>query len=51
MTQPIPDKPDVQDPSSETEIIPLAEEEVRIDKRAVTTGKVRCGDRTGESNA
>ena len=41
MTQPIPDKPDVQDPSSETEIIPLAEEEVRIDKRAVTTGKVR----------
>ncbi|MEE1610429.1 YsnF/AvaK domain-containing protein [Microvirga sp. CF3016] len=32
---------DVRDVSSETEVIPLVEEEVRLDKRTVTTGRVR----------
>ena len=36
-----PDLPVSQTSSSETEIIPLAEEELRLDKRTVTTGKVR----------
>jgi stress response protein YsnF len=41
MTKHIPDQPISQDTSSEVEVIALAEEEVRLDKRIVTTGKVR----------
>jgi stress response protein YsnF len=41
MTKHIPDQPVSQDTSSEVEVIALAEEEVRLDKRMVTTGKVR----------
>jgi uncharacterized protein (TIGR02271 family) len=41
MTKRIPDQPVSQDTSSEVEVIALAEEEVRLDKRMVTTGKVR----------
>jgi uncharacterized protein (TIGR02271 family) len=36
-----PDSPHSQDSLDETEIIPLAEEELRVDKRTVTTGMVR----------
>jgi len=35
------DQPNPQDSSSDMEVIPLAEEELRLDKRMVTTGKVR----------
>src|SRR5918994_4514042 len=41
MTKRIPDQPVSQDTSSEAEVIARAEEEVRLDKRMVTTGKVR----------
>jgi uncharacterized protein (TIGR02271 family) len=41
MTKHHPDSPTAQDPLEETEVIPLAEEELRVDKRTVTTGKVR----------
>jgi stress response protein YsnF len=41
MTKRIPDQPVSQDTFSEVEVIALAEEEVRLDKRMVTTGKVR----------
>ncbi|MFL5025190.1 MAG: YsnF/AvaK domain-containing protein [Microvirga sp.] len=41
MTKRIPDQLVSQDTSSEVEVIALAEEEVRLDKRMVTTGKVR----------
>jgi uncharacterized protein (TIGR02271 family) len=41
MTKPNSEQPDVQDTSSETKVIPLVEEEVRVDKRSVTTGRVR----------
>jgi stress response protein YsnF len=41
MTKRIPDQPVSQDTSSEVEVIALAEEEVRLDKRMVTKGKVR----------
>jgi stress response protein YsnF len=41
MTKHIPDQPVSQDTSSEEEVIARAEEEVRLDKRMVTTGKVR----------
>ena len=41
MTKHIPDQPVSQDTSSEVEVIALAEEEVRLDKRMVTTSKVR----------
>jgi uncharacterized protein (TIGR02271 family) len=41
MTKRIPDQPVSQDTSSEVEVIALAEEEVRLDKRMVTTGKIR----------
>lgn len=41
MTKHIPDQPVSQDTSSEVEVIALAEEEVRLDKRMVTTGKIR----------
>jgi hypothetical protein len=41
MTKHIPDQPVSQDTSSEAEVIARAEEEVRLDKRMVTTGKVR----------
>jgi len=41
MTKSIPDQLVSQDTSSEVEVIALAEEEVRLDKRMVTTGKIR----------
>ncbi|MDP8919376.1 MAG: YsnF/AvaK domain-containing protein [Pseudomonadota bacterium] len=41
MTNHSPDSPALQDAIAETEVIPLAEEELRIGKRQVTTGKVR----------
>jgi uncharacterized protein (TIGR02271 family) len=41
MTKHHPDSPTAQDPLEEAEVIPLAEEELRVDKRTVTTGKVR----------
>ena len=41
MTKRIPDQPVSQVTSSEAEVIARAEEEVRLDKRMVTTGKVR----------
>jgi stress response protein YsnF len=41
MTKHIPDQPVSQGTSSEAEVIARAEEEVRLDKRMVTTGKVR----------
>ncbi|MFL4992784.1 MAG: YsnF/AvaK domain-containing protein [Microvirga sp.] len=41
MTKRIPDQLVSQDTSSEVEVIALAEEEVRLDKRMVTTGKIR----------
>ena len=41
MAKHIPDQPNSQDASSDTEVIPLTEEELRLDKRMVTTGKVR----------
>src|SRR4029079_2744049 len=36
-----PESPPSQESPDETEVIPLAEEELRVDKRMVTTGKVR----------
>ncbi len=41
MAKHIPDQPNPQDAPSDTEVIPLTEEELRLDKRMVTTGKVR----------
>jgi uncharacterized protein (TIGR02271 family) len=41
MAKHIPDQPNPQDSSLNTEVIPLVEEELRLDKRMVTTGKVR----------
>jgi uncharacterized protein (TIGR02271 family) len=41
MAKHISDQPNPQDSLSETEVIPIAEEELRVDKRMVTTGKVR----------
>lgn len=41
MAKHIPDQPHPQEPSSDTEVIPITEEELRLDKREVTTGKVR----------
>jgi uncharacterized protein (TIGR02271 family) len=44
MTKHSPDSPasqDARDVIAETEVIPLAEEELRVGKRQVTTGKVR----------
>ncbi len=44
MTKHSPDSPasqDAQGTVAETEVIPLAEEELRVGKRQVTTGKVR----------
>jgi uncharacterized protein (TIGR02271 family) len=41
MTQQSPDSPAPQDATVETEVIPLAEETLRVDKRQVTTGRVR----------
>jgi uncharacterized protein (TIGR02271 family) len=41
MAKHISDQPNSQDLSSDTEVIPIAEEELRLDKRMVTTGKVR----------
>ena len=41
MTKHSPDSPASQDAIAETEVIPLAEEELRVGKRQVTTGKVR----------
>jgi uncharacterized protein (TIGR02271 family) len=41
MTNPKTDPLDVRDMSSEIEVIPLVEEELRLDKRTVTTGRVR----------
>jgi uncharacterized protein (TIGR02271 family) len=41
MTKDHPDQFVPQSMASETEVIPLAEEELRLDKRMVTTGKVR----------
>jgi stress response protein YsnF len=41
MTKRIPDQPVSQVTSSKAEVIARAEEEVRLDKRMVTTGKVR----------
>jgi len=41
MTKNSPDSPASQDVIAETEVIPLAEEELRVGKRQVTTGKVR----------
>ncbi|MGF9758660.1 YsnF/AvaK domain-containing protein [Microvirga sp. 0TCS3.31] len=45
MAKHISDQPNLQDISPETEVIPLVEEELRIDKRMVTTGKVRVQTR------
>ncbi|MBL0404808.1 YsnF/AvaK domain-containing protein [Microvirga aerilata] len=41
MTKHSPDSPAAQDAIAETEVIPLAEEELRVGKRQITTGKVR----------
>ncbi|NBJ11204.1 YsnF/AvaK domain-containing protein [Microvirga arsenatis] len=41
MTKHNPEQPPLQGSSSESEIIPLAEEELRLDKRVATKGKVR----------
>ena len=41
MAKHIPDQPNPQSASSDTEVIPLTEEELHLDKRMVTTGKVR----------
>lgn len=41
MTNHSADQPALQDAIAETEVIPLAEEELRVGKRQVTTGKVR----------
>lgn len=46
MTQHDPDQPDPKDETTETEIIPLAEETLRLDKRRVITGKVRISTET-----
>ncbi|KFG67235.1 YsnF/AvaK domain-containing protein [Microvirga sp. BSC39] len=41
MAKHISDQPNAQDSLSDTEVIPIVEEELRLDKRTVTTGKVR----------
>jgi stress response protein YsnF len=41
MTKHVPDHPAARNAPAETEVIPLVEEELRLDKREVTTGKVR----------
>lgn len=41
MAKHIPDQPHSQETSSDTEVIPITEEELHLDKRTVTTGKVR----------
>ena len=41
MAKHISDQQNSQDSSSDTEVIPIAEEKLRLDKREVTTGKVR----------
>ena len=41
MAKHISDQPNAQDSLSDTEVIPITEEELRLDKREVTTGKVR----------
>ena len=41
MAKHISDQPNAQDALSDTEVIPITEEELRLDKREVTTGKVR----------
>jgi uncharacterized protein (TIGR02271 family) len=41
MTKHSPDSPAAHDAIAETEVIPLAEEELRVGKRQITTGKVR----------
>ncbi len=41
MAKHISDQPNAQDSLSDTEVIPIVEEELRLDKRMVTTGKVR----------
>lgn len=41
MAKHISDQPNAQDTLSDTEVIPIAEEKLRLDKREVTTGKVR----------
>jgi uncharacterized protein (TIGR02271 family) len=46
MTQHDPDSPAPQDATAETEVIPLTEETLRLDKRRVTTGKVRISTKT-----
>ena len=41
MAKHLSDQPNSQDSLSDTEVIPITEEELRLDKREVTTGKVR----------
>jgi uncharacterized protein (TIGR02271 family) len=41
MAKHLSEQPNAQDTSSDTEVIPIVEEELRLDKREVTTGKVR----------
>jgi uncharacterized protein (TIGR02271 family) len=41
MAKHISDQPNPQESLPDTEVIPIAEEELRLDKRMVTTGKVR----------
>lgn len=41
MAKHLSDQPNAQDSLSDTEVIPITEEELRLDKREVTTGKVR----------
>ncbi|MBM1169809.1 YsnF/AvaK domain-containing protein [Microvirga arabica] len=41
MAKHISDQPNAQDSLSDTEVIPITEEELRLDKREVITGKVR----------
>ncbi|MBF9195618.1 YsnF/AvaK domain-containing protein [Microvirga terrestris] len=41
MANHISDQPNAQDSLSDTEVIPIAEEKLRLDKREVITGKVR----------
>jgi uncharacterized protein (TIGR02271 family) len=45
MAKHISDQQNPQDTLSDTEVIPITEEELRIDKRMVTTGKVRVQTR------
>jgi len=41
-----PASPSAQDDTTETELIPLSEETLHLDKRHVTTGKVRSSTKT-----